>query len=540
MPKAKFSNEFTYKKYAESGREVEFDRLFDEACAKVKSQFGSEHPIYIAGKALKTADKIVEKSPIDQSILGKFQKAGREETKAAIVEARKALPGWENTDYKERIKIFRKAADIFSKKKFEIAAILSYENGKSRYESIGEVDEAIDFIRYYSYQMEENKGYGRKADLKESAAKSELGFQGAPSSSEKVRVSMRPFGVFGVIAPFNFPISISTGMSTAALITGNTVVFKPSSTDEKSMLTGLKIYEIFKEAGVPDGVFNYLTGPGSQIGEEMVSNPMVSGIVFTGSKKVGMSMINKSYSLGMHKVFVVEMGGKNPTIVAQSADLDAAATGVISAAFGYCGQKCSSLSRVYVHDSVREPFISKLIEKARTLKIGNPLNKETYLGPLVSEAASKTYADAVQILRSSGKILFGGNKVNTGLDGFYVEPTIAEINPQNELFRRELFVPILLVDHYEKFEDAIRKANDTEYGLTAGLYSKKKPEIKLFTESIMAGTVYINRKISATTGAIVGLDSFVGWKDSGITGKGTGSKFYLQQFMQEQSVTITE
>jgi 1-pyrroline-5-carboxylate dehydrogenase len=540
MTKIKFTNESTYKGFVEAGKEAEFDRLFDEAAQHARAQFGKKHPIYIGGKEVFASETITERSPIDREIvIGYFQKGTREHARQAIKVASGAFDGWKNTDYKERAALFRAAAGIFSKNKFQLAAILSYENGKSRYESVGEVDEAIDFINYYANELELNKGFARKTAMAQSTAMVSAGFQGAPSTkSEKVTIRMQPYGVFGVIAPFNFPISIGTGMSVGAMITGNTVVFKPSSSDSMTMLTGLKIYECMKEAGIPDGVFNYVSGPGSEVGDELVTNPEVSGIAFTGSRSVGTGMIMKSYDLGLKKTFVVEMGGKNPVIVTKSANLDDAVSGVASAAFGFDGQKCSACSRVYVHESVKEQFISKLIDKARGFKIGNPLQKEVYMGPLISENAYNTYKEAVETAKSTGRVLYGGNKVNTNIDGYYVEPTIVEVRHESDLVHTELFVPILTIEGFKSLDDALNMANDVDYGLTAGFYSGKKKEINEFADSIQAGTLYINRYTSATTGATVGLHTFVGWKGSSINGKGSGSKFYLPQFMREQSVSI--
>ncbi|MGC8699969.1 MAG: aldehyde dehydrogenase family protein [Candidatus Micrarchaeia archaeon] len=537
----KFENEFTYRKFVESGREAEFDRLFEEAVEKVSREvLGKRFPIYIGGKEVYANEEIEEHSPIDGRLIGRFQKGTREHAQLAIDAALAAFEEWKSKSYKERVAIFRKAAEIFAREKFNVAAILSIENGKTRYESVGEVDEAIDFLRYYALEMERNKGYVRKLRLAGSSAKVGAGFQGAPGKEELVTIAMKPYGVFGVIAPFNFPISISTGMSTGALITGNTVVFKPSSTDNMSMLTGLKIYEIFKEAGVPDGVFNYITGPGSEVGDALVMSRKVSGIVFTGSRATGMSMLQRNYANGMQKVFIVEMGGKNPAIVSKYADLDEAAAGVASAAFGFDGQKCSACSRVYVHESVKEAFISKLIEKMRSFKIGNPLEKDVYMGPLISEKAHKRFVESVEEAKRNGNILYGGKDYNAGLQGFYVEPTLVEISHENRLFHEELFLPFLVLTTYKNFSDALKMANDVDYGLTAGLYSKKRSEINEFLDKIEAGVIYINREISATTGAIVGFHTFVGWKGSGLTGKGTGSRFYLQQFMREQSEAIVK
>ncbi len=535
-----FENEFTYKHFLEDGKESEFDRLFDSAVDRVKREvLGKKHPIYIAGNEVFADEQLEEHSPIDGSLIGTFQKGNRDLAKQAIDAAQSAFSDWSGTDYRDRAEIMEKAADIFSERKFEVSAMLSIENGKSRYESVGEVDEAIDFLRYYALDMVgKNKGYIKRSKLSASTAKVKAGFQGAPGREEKVTIAMKPYGVFGVLAPFNFPVSISVGMSSGAMITGNTVVFKPSSTDNMTMLTGLEIYNVFKEAGLPAGVFNYVTGPGSEVGDELVVNSKVAGIAFTGSRATGISMIKKVHELGMQKAFVVEMGGKNPVIVSKYAVLDDAVSGIASAAFGFCGQKCSATSRVYVHESLKEEFISKLVDRVRAFRIGDPLNKDNYVGPLIGKAAHEKYSKAVAEAASTGRIIYGGKDADVGLRGAYVEPTIVEVGQESRLFKDELFVPFLAITSYKKFDDAIAMANDVPYGLTAGLYSKKGSEIKEFLKKIEAGVVYVNRETSATTGAIVGLHAFVGWKWSGLTGKGTGSRFYLQQFMREQSQAI--
>ncbi len=532
-----FSNESTYKRFVDEGREADFDRRFEDSVIEVRREFGKRHPIYIDGKERFCSDVLEERSPIDGAIIGYFQKGTREDARLAIGSSKAAFEAWRGIGYRERAAIMVRAAEIFRERKFRVSAILSIENGKSRYESMGEVDEAIDFLNYYSSDIIRNRGYIRRERIV-GGRRASLGFQGSPGGGESISIRMRPYGVFGVIAPFNFPISISVGMSTGALITGNTVVFKPSSTDNMTMLTGLEIYNVFKMAGVPGGVFNFVTGPGSDVGDEIANNPDVSGVVFTGSKSTGLGMMRKGLDARMHKVFVVEMGGKNPAIVSKYADIDTAVSGVVSAAFGYSGQKCSALSRVYVQRQIKEEFISRLIDRTRKLSIGNPLVKGNYVGPLISESAYKRYAEAVEIAKRSGRVLYGGNRVRSVERGFYVEPSVVEVGSDNELMRRELFAPILAITSYEDIQDALRMANDTEYGLCAALYSKNRKEIRYFSDMIDAGVVYINRESSATTGAIVGRHTFVGWKWSGTSGKGTGSRFYLEQFMREQSLSL--
>jgi len=538
MVMREFRNEFTFRMFSEKGRENEFHSLFEQAIEDaMRDWIGKEYPLYIGDSEVTTESKLTERSPIDGSVICTCQKADRKETRMAIDSALEAFNEWGRISYIKRARLMLKAADHFSKNKFVLAAVLSIENGKNRFESMGEVDEAIDFLRYYSLQMLKNRGYGDAVYLHGTRTKVRLGFHGSPGKGERVSRPMKPYGVFGVIAPFNFPVSISTGMSTGAMVTGNTVVFKPSSTGNMSMLTGAMIYHLFRDAGLPPGVFNYVSGPGTVVGDELATSSSVSGIVFTGSMEVGMGMIKKSYELGQNKAFIVEMGGKNPTIVSDSADLEGAAAGVAAAAFGFDGQKCSALSRVYVQSGIAKRFIELLIERVKEIKVGNPLERDVYMGPLISSEAFERYKWAVELAKNDGKIIYGGNVVKTELNGFYVEPTIAELRHGHELYRKELFLPFLLVDYYESFEDALKMANDSQYGLTAGLYSKRKKEIAAFKDSIKAGVVYVNRYSSATTGAIVGFHPFVGWKGSGLTGKGAGGPYYLLQFMREQSIS---
>ncbi len=541
MTKAGFVNEFTYRGFLESGSEQEFDSLFERALDRVRRQMGEEYHMYIGGKEVDASSLMVENSPIDKKItVGRFQKGGREHARAAIVAAKEAFGSWSETDHRERAAIFREFADLASKNKFEFAALLSLENGKTRYESMGEVDEAIDFARYYANEIVSNKGYSRKVSVRSSPVKIAVGFQGAPPGAEKVSIRMRPYGVFGVITPFNFPVSIGAGMSIGAMITGNTVVFKPSCTENMTALTAIQLYKLFAGAGVPAGVFNVVTGPGSEVGDELAINRGVSGMVFTGSRKVGIGMIGKAYGSGSQKAFITEMGGKNPAIVSKSADLGLAVPGVISSAFGFAGQKCSALSRLYVHESVKERMISMLVESMRNMKVGNPLQKGTFMGPLISESTYKRYNEAVEEIKKSGRLLFGGKTVNTGLNGFYVEPVLGELRQAHELVRKELFAPILIIIPFKDFQEALDMANDSEYGLAAGLYSMDRREAELFSDKMDSGVLYINRKVGATTGAVVGLHAFTGWKGSGITGKGTGSRFYLGQFMREQSISTSK
>jgi 1-pyrroline-5-carboxylate dehydrogenase len=294
-----------------------------------------------------------------------------------------------------------------------------------------------------------------------------------------------------------------------------------------------------REAGIPDGVFNFITGSGGTAGQELVDNAGIDGIVFTGSKDVGMRMIRDNASRPVPRPLIIEMGGKNPALIMRTADLDKATDGVMRSAFGAQGQKCSACSRVYVSKAIRDEFMRLLVEKTKRIKIGNPLNRDVYLGPVINEEAVKTYERAVAQARADGgKILTGGRRLTEGdfAYGHFVEPTVIDgLPPNHPLFSEELFVPITLVADILTLDEAIDLANGTEYGLTAGIFSQDDGEIARFFERIQAGVTYANRRAGATTGAWPGINSFGGWKASGSTGRGTGGPYYVQQFMREQS-----
>ncbi|HKZ62119.1 MAG TPA: aldehyde dehydrogenase family protein [Nitrososphaera sp.] len=521
-----FENEHTVRRFMAERAEGQFHDRYERALEQVRAEFGRKYSMIIGSREVRTPATVVQMSPIDiRLMLGHLPVASASHVKQAVAAAKKAFGSWGRTDYQQRVRVCRAAADIMGQRKFELAAWISYENGKNRYEAIADVDEAIDFLRYYSEEMEKHNGF-------------ESVMKGA-QPNEKSRSVMKPYGVWGVIAPFNFPAAILVGMSAGAIITGNTAVVKPSS---NTPIIACKFAEIFKQAGLPDGVFNLVIGPGGRVGDELVRNKDVSGIVFTGSRDVGYGMAQK-FSKTRPRPLIAELGGKNPTIVTESADIGRAADGILKAAFGYSGQKCSACSRVYVHRKVKDEFLKKLVEKTKNLPVGNPLDPNTFVGPLASEDAYRKYQQYVRIADKDGKVLVGGSARKDGelKHGYYVQPTIvADLPKEHRLFKEEMFVPILCVADYDKFDDAIKLANDSDYGLTAGIFSGKQGEIKEFLDCIEAGVVYVNRQASATTGAMVGCQPFGGWKDSGTTGRGTGGPHYLTQFMREQSRTIVE
>ena len=511
--------------YATLGGEQleDLHRELDRAIAKAPQSFGRDHAIYINGQTIKAEKQFEDRSPIDTSImLGTFQQGTREHAKAAIVAARVAQPGWSALSWQQRLVYVRRIADGIRKRRWELSALMGYEVGKNRIECVGDVEESADLITYYCDQIEAHNGFVEK-----------MGVLGP--GEENVSV-LRPYGVWAVISPFNFPAALAAGPAGGALASGNTVVFKPAS---DTPFIGAKLNDIVMEAGLPRGAFNFVTGPGSAVGQELIDNDGIDGIVFTGSKEVGLKLMRENAARPVPRPLIIEMGGKNPAIIASSADLDKASDGVMRSAFGAQGQKCSACSRVYIQKDVRDRFVAMLVDKTKRIKVGNPLERETWMGPVINEAAVNTYLSAVErATKDGGKILIGGKRITKPpLDkGFFVEPTIIDgLPPDHPLFSEELFVPITVIAKVMTLDEAIDLANRTEYGLTAGIYSENENELKQFFDRIQAGVTYANRRAGATTGAWPGVNPFGGWKASGSTGRGSGGPYYVQQFMREQS-----
>jgi len=511
--------------YATNNEEdlAEFHAAYDRAIGATRETLGRHHPMFIDGQSVWTKEETIDRSPIDTRIqVGFFQKGTADHVRDAVIAARRAFPEWGGRPWSERIAVMRTVAQVLRTHRFELAVAIAFDAGKNRLECAGDVEESADFVDYYCTQMEENRGFVQEMQ--------------SPGEGGISHSKLRPYGVWSVIAPFNFPLALATGPSAAALIAGNSVVFKPAS---DTPFVGLKLYEMMVEGGVPRGVFNLVTGSGNIVGQELVENGGIDGIVFTGSKEVGMHLARSSALRSTPRPVITEMGGKNPTVVMPSAQLDKAAEGVLRSAFGAQGQKCSACSRVYVAREVRERFLEFLVEKTASVKIGNPLDRDVWLGPLINEAAVKTYERAVrQAADDGGRILIGGHRLTTDplCHGFYVEPTIIDRLPNmHPLFSEELFVPLVVVGDVTSLAEAIELANRTEYGLTAGIFSEDPEEIDFFFDHVEAGVVYANRSAGITTGAWPGVNPFGGWKASGSTGRGSGGPYYLQQFMREQS-----
>jgi 1-pyrroline-5-carboxylate dehydrogenase len=521
-----FHNELTWINAVKSKREADFHSRYEKAVEKVLDEVKKPvvHENIIGGRRTIGKKTSPKTSPNDHDIvLGDFQQGTSEDVNAAMKAARTAFGVWSETDYVDRVKVFEQAAELFHRNKFELAAALTLDNGKNRYEALADIDEAIDFMKYYASQMQLNDGFESMLSV--------------AYEDERAYSVLKPYGVWSVICPFNFPVAISIGMACGAMITGNTVLIKPSSTTPFALY---KSFILLEQAGLPPGVANYIAGSGKEVGGAMVSHPGVDGIVFTGSKDVGFEILRSS--LRMHPIPVIaEMGSKNPVIVTKNADLDYAVQGVIGSTYGFGGQKCSACSRLYVQKSLLPKFEEMLVEKARLLKIKDPIEKDCSFGPVIEEKKVNDYLDIAAKGARDGKVLVGGKRVTEGnlARGNYVQPMIISGLPhEHELMTRELFLPILCTQPFDTLDEALDKANSSNFGLTAGIFTEDDGEVELFFSRIHSGVVYANRKRGACTGAMVGAQAFTGWKASGSTGKGTGGSYYLQQFLREQTRTV--
>jgi 1-pyrroline-5-carboxylate dehydrogenase len=412
----------------------------------------------------------------------------------------------------------RAVAAGIQERHIELAAVASMEVGKSRAESILEVQEAVDLITTYADQMERNEGFVKPLDS----------FVDAERNTDV----LRPYGVFAVIAPFNFPVALAVNMSSAALIAGNTVVLKPS---EEAPRTGAILGEIARSAGLPRGVVGVVHG-GPATGRALVEDA-VDGVAFTGSAEVGRWIARTMQEGPYARPALTEMGGKNPAIVTARADLEKAAEGVARAAFGLSGQKCSACSRAIVEQSVHDEFVELLTRYTAGLVLGDPAEREMFVGPVVNEGSVARFEDGVAAAREAGAVAAGGGR--PGRPGNFVEPTVVtDLPPGHRLERDELFLPFVTVSRATSLDEAITEANAPAYGLTAGIFSEDEGEQERFLDTIHAGVVYVNRRAGATTGAWPGTQTFCGWKSSGSTGKGGLGPWYLPQFMREQSRTV--
>jgi 1-pyrroline-5-carboxylate dehydrogenase len=489
-----------------------------------KRLLGKARPAFIGGRDRTEGQTARAQSPIDHDILlGEFPQADAALVDEAVKAAKSAFPAWRDVGWERRVAILRAGADVLEERKWDVAIACLIEVGKSRLEAVGEVEEAIDLIRHYCDEMERTDGFRETPP--------------GGSSAERLSVVLRPYGVFGVIAPFNFPVALAIGMTSAALVAGNTVVFKPS---DSAGLTGRLVVEALVEGGLPAGVLNLVFGA-RETGEALVHHPRVDGFAFTGSNAVGMTIMRHAASSQAMRPVLCEMGGKNPAFVTGSADLAVAASGVARSAFGLSGQKCSASSKAYVAREILDDFLGALLDTTSKFVVGDPRRRDVFMGPVIDEEALDRFTAAAKDATADGSVVLGGEQLTGGLfdRGPYVAPTIVRgLSPDHRINRDELFLPFLSVLPFDDLGEAIADANRSAFGLTAGIFTQEEQELDRFLGTIEAGVLYANRAAGATTGAWPGYQTFCGWKGSGTTGKGGLGSWYVPQFMREQSRTI--
>lgn len=501
----------------------ELHNNFEDALEKARQNLGKEHGMIIGGQEHFSNDKFEDRSPANTDVvLGVFQKGSAQDAVDAIEAARKAFPMWSHTPWEKRVELVRKAADLMDQRIYDMGVVVAMEVGKNRMEALGDVAETADLLRWACSEMEKNDGY-----LVEMGRDPLTGFTSTNYSI------LRPYGVWLVISPFNFPAALTGGPSAAALVSGNTLVMKPAT---DTPWTTRFIAECFRDAGLPNGVFNYVTGPGSTLGQALIDNPNVDGITFTGSFDVGMKIF-RDFATGPYvRPTILELGGKNPAIVTRHANLEDAAAGIVRSAFGLQGQKCSAGSRVYIEEPVYDEMVGRMVELTNKLTIGDPVKRNVFLGPVVNRSSYRDFQTYSEELSQAGRFLTGGKILTEGeyAKGYFCTPTlVADVPFNHPLWKTEMFVPITTVGRVGTFEEAMHLANDVNYGLTAGVYGSPE-EVDTFFDQIQAGTTYANRPQGATTGAWPGFQPFGGWKGSGSTGKNSGGHYYLPLYMHEQ------
>ena len=502
---------------------LDFSRSENDAGMKsgletVRSRFGTTYPLVIGGERITTSETFQSANPANPSeCVGNFSKAGVEHVTKAVDAAARAFESWRWVPYEERANILLRAAGILRRRRHEISATMVFEVGKSWPEADGDTAEAIDFCEFYAREM---LRYGDRQPI-------------TPYPGEHNVFEYVALGVGVVIPPWNFPCAIAMGMTAATIVTGNTAILKPSS---DSPLTAWKVFEIFEEAGTPPGVLNFLSGPGGAIGDALVEHHKVRFVAFTGSMEVGIGISEKAAKVQKGQIWIkraiLEMGGKDFTIVDEGADLEAAVNGVYAGAFGFQGQKCSACSRAIIHKSLYSDFVEKLAAKTDKMTVGPTEKKENFLGPVVSARAEKTILSYMEVGAKEGRVVSGGGK-HSG-PGFFLKPTIiADVKANARIAQEEIFGPVLAVIPAGSFEEEIAIANGTIYGLTGAYYSRDRAKVVEAKRRLHVGNLYINRKC---TGALVGIHPFGGFNMSGTDSK-AGGRDYLGLFLQGKLVS---
>ena len=489
-----------------------------QALADVRATFGTAYPIVVGGKKLETVKHIRSTSPTDpDDVVGVIGSASKEQALDAIAVAARAFESWKRVVPEKRAEYLFAAAAKLRERRLAYDALLVFEVGKSWVEADADIAESIDFLEYYA---REALRYAQPHPI-------------VPIAGEKNEVVYVPLGVGAVIPPWNFAGAIMMGMSAAAIVTGNTVVLKPSS---DSAVIAAWFVDLMHEVGLPPGVLNFIPGSGSEIGDLVVGHPQIRFISFTGSKEVGLHIneLAAKTAPGQKwiKRVVAEMGGKDSIVVAGDADVDAAVEGVAVSAFGFQGQKCSACSRAIVDASIYDTFVEKLKVRVGKMTVGDPSEQSTYMGPVVNAGALKSISDYIEVGKGEGRIVTGGNRI--GDKGHFLEPTvIADVAPGARISQEEIFGPVLAVIKANDFDHAMEIANNTEFGLTGSLYTSDEAKIERAREEFFVGNLYFNRK---STGAYVGAHPFGGFNMSGTDSK-AGGRDYLLLFMQAKTIS---
>jgi len=492
-------------------------QAFETALKNVESEFSREYPLFIDGKRVKTGDLLKSYNPSQKDqVVGTFHKAGKREVDLAMDAALRAFESWKNVDPKERAIVLFKAAEIMRRRRHELSAWMVMEESKNWNEADAETAEAIDFLEFYGREM---LRYSDRQPI-------------TPVPGEYDELKYIPLGVGVVIPPWNFPLAILTGMTSAAIVAGNTVLLKPAS---DSPTIGHKYVEVMEEAGLPPGVLNYLPGSGGVIGDYLVAHPKTRFIAFTGSMDVGLHLNQLAATPQKGQIWikrvVAEMGGKDAMIIDEDVDLKFAADQTAIAAFGFQGQKCSACSRVIVHEKVYDEFVERLAERVRKITVGPVKNPANWMGAVINAGAQEKILSYIDIGKKEGKLVIGGEP---GPDhGYYVQPTIfKDIAPEARLFCEEIFGPVLGVTKARSFDEALKFANDSIYGLTGGVFTNDRMKIERAKREFHCGNLYINRKC---TGALVGGHPFGGFNMSGTDSK-AGGRDYLLLFLQAKAI----
>lgn len=496
------------------------EKAMKDALAQVRTQLGKEYPLIIGGQKVTTGEWITSTNPAKPAeVIGKFAKATKENADQAMQKALAAFETWKRVKPAERAEYLFKAADVMRQRKHELAAWMILEIGKSWVEADADVAEAIDFCDYYAREM---------LRLSNPAPLTKI-------AGEENKLSYIPLGVGLIIPPWNFPLAILVGMTTAAIVSGNSVIVKPSS---ETPGIAFQFARVLEEVGLPAGVFNFLPGPGASVGDYLVSHPKTRFIAFTGSKEVGlrvneMAAKHQPGQIWIKRV-VAEMGGKDSIVVDKEADLDAAADGIVAAAFGFQGQKCSACSRAIVHKDVYDEVLTKVVERTKKLTVGTPEERTNNFGPVSSKSAYESILKYVEIGTKEGRVMTGGKPHENPDKGFYIQPTvIADIDPKARISQEEIFGPVLAFIKAESWENALDIANNTEFGLTGAAYTKNRKRLDQAAEDFHCGNLYLNRKC---TGALVGVHPFGGFNMSGTDSK-AGGPDYLLLFTQAKVVS---